>query len=516
MYEEGNRKLSLNWGSLAIKLGILAVVVFVVCLIVTRFTGNNNNSSSSDSLAMGNTEYITNITAMKDAAFEYFTPSKLPEKVGGTEKLTLSQMLNQKLLIDFTEDGDVCDINSSYVQTTKTADGNYALKVSLDCGDKSDFIVTTIEEDTCTTGNCDNSNTNSDVVIDDTPIDTPDDNSDNGNSDDNIDNSNNNNSGSSSTGGSSSSSKVTTTVKTTVRIKITCSTGCCFNNCNKNNNNNNNNDNNNDNDNNNGDNNNGDNGDNGNNGDKPTDETTRYYKFVKWSDWRDGKSNDPDAENKKITTTTYNYCLPTEKTYYSTSYVSNSTNTNSGYNYEIQFLDIDPNDIEGTVKIVNSSESYFSSGLTDYRTYINNKNDIYMTGNTGRYDVLPSNPTSFRNSSLDSSNFTFNVGNIYLSGGIYRTTVTINYKNHNGVTPYNSNLGYQVYFVPLKFDVEFIDKNDCIRDTEENEYLYDGYKMRDPKEETAYMHRIPIKYKWSTEKYLEGYEYTGIYEDRIS
>ncbi|HIS12502.1 MAG TPA: hypothetical protein IAB40_05260, partial [Candidatus Onthocola stercoravium] len=240
MYEEGNRKLSLNWGSLAIKLGILAVVVFVVCLIVTRFTGNNNNSSSSDSLAMGNTEYITNITSMKDAAFEYFTPSKLPEKVGGTEKLTLSQMLNQKLLIDFTQDGDVCDINSSYVQTTKTADGNYALKVSLDCGDKSDFIVTTIEEDTCTTGNCDNSNTNSDVVIDDTPIDTPDDNSDNGNSDDNIDNSNNNNSGSSSTGGSSSSSKVTTTVKTTVRIKITCSTGCCFNNCNNNNNNNNN------------------------------------------------------------------------------------------------------------------------------------------------------------------------------------------------------------------------------------------------------------------------------------
>ena len=166
MYEEGNKKLSLNWGSLAIKLVILAVAVFVICLIITRFTNNDN---STNSLAMDNSEYISNITAMKNAAFEYFTSSNLPEKVGATEKLTLSQMLNQKLLIDFSEDGDICDINSSYVQTTKTADGNYALKVSLDCGDKSDFIVTTIEEPICVTNDCENNTSNTDVVIDDTP-----------------------------------------------------------------------------------------------------------------------------------------------------------------------------------------------------------------------------------------------------------------------------------------------------------------------------------------------------------
>ena len=218
MYEEGNRKLSFNWAGLAIKLVILAVVVFVVCLIVTRFTGGKNNSSNS--LAMGNTEYITNITAMKDAAFEYFTPSKLPENVGGTEKLTLSQMLNQKLLIDFTEDGDVCDINSSYVQTTKTADGNYALKVSLDCGEKSDFIVTTIEENTCTNGTCNNT-TNTDVVVDDTPSDTNNDTNtgSNNNSNTNTNTNTNTSSGSSTTtttgGSTSTSGKVTTTVKTT-------------------------------------------------------------------------------------------------------------------------------------------------------------------------------------------------------------------------------------------------------------------------------------------------------------
>ena len=249
MYEEGNRKLSFNWAGLAIKLVILAVIVFVVCLIFTRVTNGNNNSSNS--LAMGNTEYITNITAMKDAAFEYFTPSKLPEEVGGTEKLTLSQMLNQKLLIDFTEDGDVCDINSSYVQTTKTADGNYALKVSLDCGEKSDFIVTTIEETACADGTCTNNNgsTNTDVVIDDTPTDTNTNNdSGSSNTNTNTSTSTNNSSNTTTTGGSTSTSgKVTTTVKTTVNIKITCSNSCCYTNCNNNNKNKNNNNNNNNN-----------------------------------------------------------------------------------------------------------------------------------------------------------------------------------------------------------------------------------------------------------------------------
>ena len=499
MYEEGNRKLSFNWAGLAIKLVILAVVVFVVCLIVTRFTGNN--SSSNNSLAMGNTEYITNITAMKDAAFEYFTPSKLPENVGGTEKLTLSQMLNQKLLIDFTEDGDICDINSSYVQTTKTADGNYALKVSLDCGDKSDFIVTTIEETTCTNGTCDNT-TNTDVVVDDTPTDTNDDNSGSSNTNNNNNNNSNTNSGSSTTttgGSSSTSSKVTTTVKTTVNIKISCSTGCCYTSCNPDNDNNNNNDNDNNDDNN-----------------KPTEETTRWYKFVKWSDWKTGYSSDPDDENKKITTTTYDYCKDTEKTYYTTGYVTDSTKKNSTYEYEIQFLDLDPDDInDATIGVVNSSKSYFStSGYTDYRAYLNNRGNLYMTGNNDRYNVAISNVTSYKNSSLKSNNFTFDVSGVYLSGGVYRVTVTINYKNHNGVTPYYaSNLGYDVYFVPLKFDVSFAYNDDCVRDTADNQDRYDGYSISNPKKETTWMHRSP-EYRWSTQKTLDGYEYTGIYEDK--
>ena len=501
MYEEGNRKLSFNWAGLAIKLVILAVVVFVVCLIVTRFTGGKNNSSNS--LAMGNTEYITNITAMKDAAFEYFTPSKLPENVGGTEKLTLSQMLNQKLLIDFTEDGDVCDINSSYVQTTKTADGNYALKVSLDCGEKSDFIVTTIEENTCTNGTCNNT-TNTDVVVDDTPSDTNNDTNtgSNNNSNTNTNTNTNTSSGSSTTtttgGSTSTSGKVTTTVKTTVNIKISCSSiGCCYN-CNNNNNNNNNDDNVDDN--------------------KPTeDEKTRYYKFVKWSDWEYGFSNKSDAENKRVTETTYNYCKDTERTYYTTGYVTDSTPTNSRLEYELQLLDIDPDEVvEDSVAIINSSKSYFSNSLTDYRKYLSNRGNMVMTGGNGDYSVALSSSqvSQYKNSSLTKNNFTFDISGVYYEGGVYRVYITEYYKNHNGVKPfYASNLGFNVYFVPLKFTISFAYEDDCIRDLADNQDKYDGYSISDPKKETTWMHRIPT-YRWSTEKTLDGYEYTGIYEDR--
>ena len=510
MYEEGNRKLSFNWASLAIKLAILAVIVFIVCLIFTKVT--NGGNSSSKTLAMGNTEYITNITAMKDAAFEYFTPSKLPEDVGGTEKLTLSQMLNQKLLIDFTEDGDVCDINSSYVQTTKTADGNYALKISLDCGEKSDFIVTTIEDNTCINGSCTNNSTNTDVVIDDTPTTPSDSNTNNNNNNNNNDNTgntntntntnSNSNSSTTTTGGSTSTSgKVTTTVKTTVNIKITCSNSCCYTNCKP-----------------------SDTTDDpkpeepDKQPEEPTEETTRWYKFVRWSDWEKGYSHNSKDENKQITTTTYDYCKDTEKTYYTTGYVTDTTKKNSTYTYELQFKDLDPDEInESTIGVVNSSKSYFStSGTTDYRAYINNRGNLYMTGNTGKYNVSLSNAVSFKNSSLKRNNFTFDVSGIYLSGGVYRAEVTINYKNNSGVTPYYaSNLGYDVYFVPLKFDVSFAYWDDCVRDSADNQDQYDGYSISNPKKEKYWVHRS-LEYKWSTSKTLKGYTYTGIYEDRTN
>lgn len=141
MYEESERRI-FGEGilSLILKLLLLAIFVFILCWLFTR------NANTSKVIRETSSSYANNIATMKQAAFEYFTTDKLPGEVGESEKLSLSQMLNQKLLIDFTDNGKTCDTDSSYVQATKTADENYALKVNLTCDDQDDFIVTTIEK----------------------------------------------------------------------------------------------------------------------------------------------------------------------------------------------------------------------------------------------------------------------------------------------------------------------------------------------------------------------------------
>lgn len=470
MYEEGNKHLSFNWKSLVIKLVILVVIIFLAGWIIIKVTGKSNNNSNN-TLAASDKDYITNISSMKTAAFEYYTTSKLPTKVGETDKLTLTQMLNQKLLIDFTEDGKTCDTDASYIQVTKTADGNYALKVSLTCGKKSDFIVTTIE----------NKNITSNGNIDPTTVP-----SNNTSTNTNKTNTSSTNKGSSSSS-SSSSKTTTTTVKTTVNVKFNCSTSCCSTNCTI-------------------------------GGDKTdTPAKVREYKYKKYSDWSYGYSYNENAENKKKKVTTYNYCLETTKTYRSTGYVTEGTNPHT-YTYELQFLDIDPYRVnDSTIGVINSSKSYYGSSLADYRAYMADKkksNYLYMTGNTGKYDVRIPDEYIYRNSSLKSNNFTFNVSGIRLVNGVYRATVTVNFKNYYGVTPYySSNLGKNVYFVPLKFDVSYADRYNCVRDLESNKWNYSNHYMTDPYTTTEWMHRT-VEYKWSTSTKLSGWEYTGEYRDK--
>ncbi len=506
MYEDGKKSLSLNWGSLAVKLVILAVIVFIAGWIFVKVTGNNS-SSSKNTLADSNSEYINNINTMKTAAFEYFTKSKLPEKVGATEKVTLAQMINQKLLIDFTSDGKTCDTNSSYVQTTKTADGNYALKVSLTCGDESDFIVTTIEKDSCENNTCTtDTKTNTDVVdtkkntttnttTNNTSTNTST-NTNKSNSSTTTNNTNKTNSSSASTN-TSTSTTTKTTVTTKVTIKITCTSGCCETNCN-------------------------------NNTDTKKDDKTdttptptptptptkvRYYKYIKYSDWSKGYSSASNAENKKQTVTTYNYCKEYEQTYYSTGYVADWTKVGK-YSYEVQFTDL-PSDVN-SVAVVNSSKSYFGSSTSDYQAYINNRGSLYMTGNNNKANVTVTNAYAFRNSSLTKNNFTFEVSGAYYSKTQknWATTITINYKNLNGVTPYYaSNLNSNVYFVPLKFDISYSRDKTCVRDYESNKNKYTNYSISDPETETTWMHRT-YEYTWSKETKLDGYTYTGQYEDR--
>ena len=569
MYEEGNKRLSLNWGSLLVKLVILAIIVLLACWVFIHINKNNNSSK----LATTDNEYINNVSAMKTAAFEYYTAQNLPEKVGETEKLTLAQMINQKLLIDFTNDGKTCDANSSYVQTTKTSDGNYALKVSLNCGKKEDFIVTTIEnkELNCPEiTKCSIKETNE--VKDNNATST----TNNNNSSNKVNNSTSSSSASSNNTASTASSNnvgttnasntttktITTTTTTTVKVNLSCFT------CNNKQ-------------------------DDTNKDDKavwpaimyvvnfdlrggkgaiasqdvtagktvnrPVNPSrdgysfvewqlngktydfsspvtgnitltaiwkenapvkTRYYEYVKYSDWTDGYLYGKNIENSYNNVTTYNYCKDSTKTYYSISYVGATTKNNYTYTYEYQMLDLDPNKIaEGTVGVISSSATYFNNNnLTDYNNYLNLKKsgNIYMTGDTSKISGFYSLTASdLRNSSLTSKNFTFSVSGVYLKDNVYMTKITINFKNGNGVTPYESPTNGSILRVPVKFDVSYSNLSDCIRDDASKKSYYSNrnYSISGPQTTQKWQHRT-VTYTWSSNTSLSGYSKTGNYEDR--
>ena len=83
-----------------------------------------------------------NIKYMQEAGENYFTDDKMPKEVGQQVKMTLSQMIDAKLIIPFVdEDGNSCDIYNSYVTITKQEDESYILKTNLKCNKEEDYTI---------------------------------------------------------------------------------------------------------------------------------------------------------------------------------------------------------------------------------------------------------------------------------------------------------------------------------------------------------------------------------------
>lgn len=104
--------------------------------------------------------FTQNMTSMTDAAKGYFTVSRLPQKEGESKKLTLADMINNKMIIEFTDsEGKTCDVNESYVEVTKK-DGEYVFKTNLVCSTDSDYVIEYFGcYDVCEDGGCEVSTT---------------------------------------------------------------------------------------------------------------------------------------------------------------------------------------------------------------------------------------------------------------------------------------------------------------------------------------------------------------------
>ena len=184
MYEDKTRRtIQINWKSLLIKLGILLVVIFVVIWIVSLFNRDEEVTSN----------FGTNLQSMRNAATEYFTGSRLPQEINESVSLTLGEMFERNLLIEFQdENGNSCDVDNSYIEATKLDDENYRIEVRLVCDNDSDTIINTVKYQSQNNDDEEiDDNTNDDPVIDDT---NDDEETDDSNVDDNTNNNQNNNS----------------------------------------------------------------------------------------------------------------------------------------------------------------------------------------------------------------------------------------------------------------------------------------------------------------------------------
>ena len=162
MYDETNitYRVGINWKDILIKIILLILFILLLLWLFPR----------ADLDVFYDQVYTNNIKTMKEAARNYYTVDRLPANVGDQTSMTLKEMVDNKMIIRFTDrDGNVCDENSSGIEITKISDSEYSMKVELNCGDQKDYILETIGCTTvCSNGTCqtiiNNGNNSSNII----------------------------------------------------------------------------------------------------------------------------------------------------------------------------------------------------------------------------------------------------------------------------------------------------------------------------------------------------------------
>lgn len=141
MYEEEGNERRQTLKGIFVKIVLVVLLIFVLMMLFpTRgFVTNYVDEKVSETGGVDN--FNNNLLAMATAGSGYFTASRFPEETGDTVKMTLGEMYDNKLLVEFSDSNNrVCDNNKSYIEVTKDED-EYTMKVNLSCTDKEDYIM---------------------------------------------------------------------------------------------------------------------------------------------------------------------------------------------------------------------------------------------------------------------------------------------------------------------------------------------------------------------------------------
>ena len=141
--ERGSR---FNFLDLFVKIIFAAIFIFILVWLFPKVPNMTPFYSNV---------FRENIKYMQEAGESYFTTDKLPTEVGQTNKITLYDMFDKKLVLPFVDkDGNSCNQYDSYVSVTKTIDG-YDLKTNLVCNGETDYTIKILGcHDYCESDNC--------------------------------------------------------------------------------------------------------------------------------------------------------------------------------------------------------------------------------------------------------------------------------------------------------------------------------------------------------------------------
>lgn len=170
MYTEERNNFSIR--SVLLQFLFVALFVFILIWLFPMKSDMKNAISSietSDNSGLSilyDRIFNENLYTMKEAAKDYFTLERLPQKVGDSTKITLREMLDKKIILPFTDkNGKKCNLDDSYVLVTKH-DKEYVMKVNLKCGKEGNYLIVNMGcYDYCSQTICEKKTTSNKKVV---------------------------------------------------------------------------------------------------------------------------------------------------------------------------------------------------------------------------------------------------------------------------------------------------------------------------------------------------------------
>ncbi len=145
MYNEQYESKGFGIKDFLLKLLLVCVFAFLVAWLLPKFIApgviTNAEEAQVDLSPLTSQIFADNLERMKEAAISYYTDERLPQEVGESDTMTLSDMIGKKLIVALIDKNNkACDVDESYVKITKL-DNEYLLKVNLKDSEKEDYIL---------------------------------------------------------------------------------------------------------------------------------------------------------------------------------------------------------------------------------------------------------------------------------------------------------------------------------------------------------------------------------------